>query len=113
MFVSKISPKSASDSEPPIKVTPDGKKPSLLAGIPRQMGIEGVITTRIEPPTKKDRPIIIGTASDGEVVVMVGDKTYSYWIDSAHIPHLKRQMLKQPWKAINFLKSNCRSWSKL
>lgn len=43
----------------------------------------------------------------------IGSKCYKYVIDAAYIPGVKKGMLKEPWKELNWLKENCYSWEKL
>ena len=59
------------------------------------------------------KPVLAGWSKEGKVLAQVGSKCYEYWVDSAYIPGLKKIMLKNPWKGLNWLKSNCYSWKKI
>jgi hypothetical protein len=59
------------------------------------------------------KPVFTGWTKEGKVYVQVGSKCYEYWIDAAYIPGLKKDMIKSPWKSLNWLKDNCYEWRKL
>ena len=50
------------------------------------------------------KPVLIASSKDGMLRIQVNKVVYEYWIDSALHPWLKKWIVKDPWRALNFVK---------
>lgn len=57
-------------------------------------------------------PVLMSTASDGTVCVLIQPVEYMYHIDAALIHEVKRLFRHTPWKAVNILKERAYHFSK-
>lgn len=56
------------------------------------------------------RPFYLSSTREGQITLNVGGVVYEYWLDAALHEWVKKSIVKQPWKTLNFVKSRCWNW---
>ena len=51
------------------------------------------------------KPVLIASSSDGRLVVQINQKVYEYWVDAALHPWIRKRLIKNPWRTLNFVKN--------
>lgn len=53
----------------------------------------------------REKPTLTVMSADGTVGVLIGQTEYTYMVDAALFPELKRLFKHKPWAAVNLLKT--------
>lgn len=61
---------------------------------------------------KRLEVIYLSSSKDGKLCLVVNGVTYSYTLDAAHLPWIKRMLTKSPGKALAMVKRLASHYSK-
>lgn len=60
----------------------------------------------------KQVPVVTSVTFDGTISIVIGNVEYTYYLDAALIPRMRKLLGRGPWKMLNALKTRSYHFTK-